>query len=133
MVLKLHGAIDRGDLKRDSYVITEDSYIDYLVGGDVGEQIPVVAARADGRQPLPLPRLLDARLEPARDPQAESGATQQLDHEVVGRAARRRMMLARARSRKRSGGTAATSTSCTSRLRTYATRLKRQLFPPGPV
>ncbi len=25
---------------RDSYVITEDSYIDYLVGGDVDAQIP---------------------------------------------------------------------------------------------
>jgi SIR2-like domain len=40
VVLKLHGAIDRIDARRDSYVITEDSYIDYLVGGDVGEQIP---------------------------------------------------------------------------------------------
>ena len=41
VILKLHGAIDRTDANRDSYVITEDSYIDYLVGGDVGEQIPV--------------------------------------------------------------------------------------------
>jgi hypothetical protein len=40
VVLKLHGAVDRVEPKRDSYVITEDSYIDYLVGGDVGEQIP---------------------------------------------------------------------------------------------
>ena len=40
VVLKLHGAIDRADFKRDSYVITEDSYIDYLAGRDVGEQIP---------------------------------------------------------------------------------------------
>ena len=40
VILKLHGAIDRTDEKGDSYVITEDSYIDYLVGGDVGEQIP---------------------------------------------------------------------------------------------
>jgi SIR2-like domain len=40
VILKLHGAIDRVDAKRDSYVITEDSYIDYLVGADVGEQIP---------------------------------------------------------------------------------------------
>jgi SIR2-like domain len=39
-VLKLHGAIDRGDAKRDSYVVTEDSYINYLSGRDVGEQIP---------------------------------------------------------------------------------------------
>jgi len=40
VVLKLHGAIDREDWKRDSYVVTEDSYIDYLAGRDVGEQIP---------------------------------------------------------------------------------------------
>ncbi len=40
VILKLHGAIDRDDPRRDSYVITEDSYIDYLAGGDVGEQIP---------------------------------------------------------------------------------------------
>ena len=41
VVLKLHGAIDRLDAKRDSYVVTEDSYIDYLAGRDVGEQIPL--------------------------------------------------------------------------------------------
>jgi hypothetical protein len=41
VVLKLHGAIDRDDETRDSYVVTEDSYIDYLSGRDVGEQIPV--------------------------------------------------------------------------------------------
>lgn len=40
VILKLHGAIDRSNVKGDSYVITEDSYIDYLVGGDVGAQIP---------------------------------------------------------------------------------------------
>lgn len=40
VILKLHGAIDRSSVKGDSYVITEDSYIDYLVGGDVGAQIP---------------------------------------------------------------------------------------------
>jgi hypothetical protein len=40
VILKLHGAIDRRNAKGDSYVITEDSYIDYLVGDDVGAQIP---------------------------------------------------------------------------------------------
>ena len=40
VVLKLHGAIDRTNAKSDSYVVTEDSYIEYLVGGDVGAQIP---------------------------------------------------------------------------------------------
>jgi len=44
VVLKLHGAIDRTKKKErsygDSYVVTENSYIDYLSGRDVGEQIP---------------------------------------------------------------------------------------------
>jgi hypothetical protein len=40
VILKLHGAIDRADDRRDSYVITENSYIDYLVAYDVGAQIP---------------------------------------------------------------------------------------------
>jgi hypothetical protein len=41
VVLKLHGAIDRHDPKRDSYVITEDNYIDYLSNGDIAAQIPI--------------------------------------------------------------------------------------------
>lgn len=41
VILKLHGAFDRSDPKGDSYVITEDNYIDYLAGGDVGGQIPI--------------------------------------------------------------------------------------------
>lgn len=41
VVLKLHGAIDRHDAKRDSYVITEDNYIDYLANGDIAAQIPI--------------------------------------------------------------------------------------------
>lgn len=40
VILKLHGAVDRIDRRQDSYVITEDSYIDYLVGPEVGTQIP---------------------------------------------------------------------------------------------
>jgi hypothetical protein len=41
VILKLHGAIDRKDAKRDSYVITEDNYIDYLSQGDIAAQIPI--------------------------------------------------------------------------------------------
>jgi class 3 adenylate cyclase len=41
VVLKLHGAVDRVDPKRDSYVITEDNYIEYLSVGDIGPQIPM--------------------------------------------------------------------------------------------
>jgi hypothetical protein len=40
VIVKLHGAIDRVDAEQDSYVVTEDSYIDYLPGGEVGELIP---------------------------------------------------------------------------------------------
>lgn len=40
VILKLHGAVDRLDKKRDSYVLTEDSYIDYLAGPSVSKQIP---------------------------------------------------------------------------------------------
>jgi hypothetical protein len=41
VILKLHGAVDRADPKGDSYVITEDDYIDYLAQGDVGAEIPI--------------------------------------------------------------------------------------------
>ena len=40
-VLKLHGCLGRTSAEDDSYVITEDSYIDYLSGGDVGALIPI--------------------------------------------------------------------------------------------
>ena len=41
VILKLHGAIDRVSSKGDSYVITEDHYIDYLTRGDLRNQIPI--------------------------------------------------------------------------------------------
>lgn len=41
VILKLHGAVDRADPKGDSYVITEDNYIDYLARGDISGQIPI--------------------------------------------------------------------------------------------
>ena len=41
VILKLHGCIDRQSAGDDSYVITEDSYIDYLSGGDLGALIPI--------------------------------------------------------------------------------------------
>jgi hypothetical protein len=40
-VLKLHGCLVRDSPAEDSYVITEDSYIDYLSGGDLGALIPI--------------------------------------------------------------------------------------------
>jgi len=41
VILKIHGAIDRNDASRDSYVITEDHYIDYLARTDVSKLVPV--------------------------------------------------------------------------------------------
>ncbi len=44
-VLKLHGCLDRASAGDDSYVITEDSYIDYLSVGDVGAAIPIALSQ----------------------------------------------------------------------------------------
>jgi SIR2-like domain len=41
VILKIHGAVDRDDETRDSYVITEDHYIDYLARTDVSKLFPV--------------------------------------------------------------------------------------------
>ena len=41
VILKIHGAVDRADPERDSYVITEDHYIDYLTRTDISNLIPV--------------------------------------------------------------------------------------------
>jgi DNA-binding SARP family transcriptional activator len=47
VILKLHGGVDPlGARERDTFVVTEDDYIDYLGRGDVGEHIPVGLAAA---------------------------------------------------------------------------------------
>ena len=40
VILKIHGAVDRADGNWDSFVITEDHYIDYLVRGYVSGLLP---------------------------------------------------------------------------------------------
>jgi hypothetical protein len=40
VILKIHGAVDRTDSDRDSYVITEDHYIEYLTQTEIGKLIP---------------------------------------------------------------------------------------------
>lgn len=40
VILKIHGAIDRRNPDGDSYVITEDDYIDYLTRTDIATLIP---------------------------------------------------------------------------------------------
>lgn len=42
VIVKVHGAVDRADPHNDSYVITEDDYIDYLAGADLSNFLPVL-------------------------------------------------------------------------------------------
>jgi hypothetical protein len=50
VILKLHGAINRADPAEDSYVITEDDYIDYLTRTDLSGMLPhTLAAVLSGR------------------------------------------------------------------------------------
>ena len=114
VILKLHGAIDRDDADRDSYVLTEDSYIDYLAGRDVGEQIPVslLARMADSHFLFLGYSMRDWNL---RVILKRIWGGEQLDLQVVGGAAR-----ADRRRRARGRGdaldaAAATSTSSTCR------------------
>ena len=44
VILKIHGAVDRANPDRDSYVITEDHYIDYLTHTDISNLVPVTLA-----------------------------------------------------------------------------------------
>jgi SIR2-like domain len=44
-ILKIHGAVDRVDAARDSYVITEDDYINYLTHTDISSLVPVNLVR----------------------------------------------------------------------------------------
>jgi hypothetical protein len=44
VILKIHGAIDRANADRDSYVITEDHYIEFLARTDISTLIPVTLA-----------------------------------------------------------------------------------------
>ena len=44
VILKLHGAVDRDNAEHDSYVITEDNYIDYLTRTELSGLLPVTLA-----------------------------------------------------------------------------------------
>ena len=45
VILKIHGAVDRQDSENDSYVITEDDYIDYLTRTEISSFVPVNLAQ----------------------------------------------------------------------------------------
>lgn len=51
IILKLHGAVDRSTDEGDSYVITEDHYIEYLTRTDISRLLPVTLVNnlRDGR------------------------------------------------------------------------------------
>lgn len=44
VIAKIHGAVDRLEPERDSYVITEDHYIDYLTRTEVANLVPIQLA-----------------------------------------------------------------------------------------
>jgi hypothetical protein len=44
VLLKIHGALDRSAAENDSFVITEDHYIDFLARGDLSHLVPVTLA-----------------------------------------------------------------------------------------
>jgi hypothetical protein len=44
VILKIHGAVDRTTPDGDSYVITEDHYIDYLTRSDISSLVPITLA-----------------------------------------------------------------------------------------
>jgi SIR2-like domain len=45
VILKMHGAVDRTESDLDSYVITEDHYIDYLSRTELGGLVPALILR----------------------------------------------------------------------------------------
>jgi hypothetical protein len=45
IIMKIHGAVDRTNPERDSFIITEDHYIDYLTRTDISEAVPVMLAQ----------------------------------------------------------------------------------------
>jgi hypothetical protein len=46
VVVKLHGAVERNDPLQDSYVVTEDDYIEYLTRSDDSTLLPVTLSAA---------------------------------------------------------------------------------------
>lgn len=44
VILKIHGTVDRANDERDSFVITEDDYIEYLTRTDISSLLPVTLA-----------------------------------------------------------------------------------------
>lgn len=45
VIMKIHGTVDRAHRERDSFIITEDHYIDYLTHVEVSQFVPVMLAK----------------------------------------------------------------------------------------
>ena len=89
VILKIHGLVDRVTPERqwDSFVITEDHYIDYLTRTDISKFPAAEPDRPLQAQQLPVPRVQPARLEPAGDSAADlAGAAGGGVHELGGAA-----------------------------------------------
>src|SRR5262249_42923871 len=52
VILKIHGDVDRDDPERDTFVVTEDNYIDYMAGVRVYDLIPTYLTERIGRSEL---------------------------------------------------------------------------------
>ena len=118
MILKIHGAVDRADASRRQ--LRDHRGPLHRVpraARDISNLVPVTLAR-DATEPLPLPRLQPARLEPARDPPPHLGRAA-----VAVSSRRGRSSATRSSSRSCSGASAAsrswtsTSTTTSSALR----------------
>jgi transcriptional regulator with XRE-family HTH domain len=44
VILKIYGAVDRADAEQDSFVISEDDYLDFLTRADISNLVPVTLA-----------------------------------------------------------------------------------------
>ena len=126
VVLKLHGAIDRDDTSDDSYVLTEDSYIDYLAGRDVGKQIPpsLIAKMADSHFLFLGYSMRDWNM---RVILKQLWGSEQLGTQVVGGAAEQSDPGGARDRGGSSGAAAATSTSSTRRSRITSSGSTRAL------
>ena len=68
VLLRVHGGVDPNGRLRESFVVSEDDYIGYLSPGEHGRCAPGHARRQAPPQPLPLPRVRRAGVEPAGVP-----------------------------------------------------------------
>ena len=136
IILKLHGRFDPSPQREwESFVVTEDDYIEYLAQSDVSTSVPVGLAAQAPAQPLPLPRLHDGRLEPARRAQAALGrppAQLPLVGGAAGREAARARVLAPPRRRRARGAARRVRRAARPPRRRDGARMNEVAVPASP-